>query len=686
VKGGPRRAPRAHGTAPVPSAPAPENPAALIAVALVASACIVVSVSNRLFDFDIWQHLLVGKAIWLEHRVPRVHLWTWPSYGKPDVLPSWLYRAALWPFWSRGGMTGLFVWRWVTTLIVFAAMAAAARRLGARGLSMFGVLVLCSLVYKQRSQCRPETLAAVLLALSIWILETRRRGGPDRALLLIPIAWIWANSHISYYLGFVLIALYGLDHAWAARASATSDPSWAAGSRRLIAVALAAAAISFVNPFGWRALAQPFQYFFVWRHEPIFQTITELLPVDWSRNWRNGLPLLMAGWPLLLLWRARRYGLDRVELVLAALFTALALTGRRFLGFYAVAAGPFVARDLSDWLATRSAGAPSPLRAPIARAALASAACVAVGLLEWTAPGQAPSIGFDWSRHPVRACDFIEREGVRGRGFNPFHFGGYMLFRFWPDTTRLPFIDIHQSGTREDRNQYYWSMSVPEFWTRLDGRFHFDYCLLQRPQLETDHLLDVLDADTTGWALVFVDDAAALYVRRGGALDPIARRFAYRLVPAGPARLEALRALCKADSSACERVTREFERAIASSEWNADARSLLANADLMRGRNADARRELLAALAVNPTTPRAHERLGLIALAENRPDQALREFLLEPRREKSEVGRDLHVAEAYRRMGNLSSARSWYRKALSRDPANRIAADSLESIDRGGAR
>jgi hypothetical protein len=72
---------------------------------------------------------------------------------------------------------------------------------------------------------------------------------------------------------------------------------------KLIAVTLAADLVSFVNPFGWRALWLPFEFMFFLRSEPIYRTIGELQPVMWSNNARNGLPVLVVLWPLLLVWR-----------------------------------------------------------------------------------------------------------------------------------------------------------------------------------------------------------------------------------------------------------------------------------------------------------------------------------------------------------------------------------------------
>src|SRR5258708_26298297 len=139
------------------------HPAFLIA-ALVAAACIALSVSFKLYDTDMWMHLAVGRAIWTLHQVPTHQLWTWPTYGAPDVNASWGFRLLIWPIWQAFGVGGLFAWRWASTLAAFALLWAAARRMGARGLTPLVVLVLCSVVYRQRSQIRPEALAALLLA------------------------------------------------------------------------------------------------------------------------------------------------------------------------------------------------------------------------------------------------------------------------------------------------------------------------------------------------------------------------------------------------------------------------------------------------------------------------------------------------------------------------------------------
>src|SRR5689334_10535233 len=194
------RASRAAPAAAVGPPPLPlRHPATLVA-ALALAVCALISVSYPIFDPDIWQHLLVGKVIWATRAVPRLHLWSWTTYGEPEVLPSWLFRTLVWPFWAAGGPLGLFVWRWGTTLATLGIAWAASRRMEARGLAPLVALALAARILAVRSQVRPETLVGPLLALEIWILETRRNGGPDRSVALIPIAMVWANAHLSWFL------------------------------------------------------------------------------------------------------------------------------------------------------------------------------------------------------------------------------------------------------------------------------------------------------------------------------------------------------------------------------------------------------------------------------------------------------------------------------------------------------
>ena len=573
------------------------HPAAIVALS-IAVGCVLAAVTFRVFDTDFWQHLTVGRAIWHDRAIPTRQLWVWPTFGEPYVLQSWGFRALLWPFWNAGGVLGLQVWRWLSTLAVFGLLWLTLRRQGARGFVVLPILVLAALTYRQRSLPRPETLAAVLLAAELWVLEVSRGGGPDRSAWLILIACVWANVHISYYLGLVVLAAYVLEATWRRAAETRSGsrrlegeaplraPPSSSRDRRLWLVLGGCVVASFINPFGWRALAEPFQFFFDWRHDPMYRTIAEFQAINWEVNSRNGMIPMLIAWPILQIWRARRREWDPAETALWVVLTPAPILSQRFIGPWAVVAGFFIARDLAAWVRARRW--PRWNHRPRARAAITALCCVAFTLIELTRSDYVLGVGLIDSTYPEAAANVLERHGIRGRCFNQFEFGGYLLWRFWPDRERLPFMANHPEALRrDDRLAYLRAMTEPDGWTSIDRRYRFDWALLKTPHSPGDHLLDHLDADTS-YALVFMDDAAALYLRREGRLGSLADSLRYRLVPGGEARLPALDAIVQRDPAARRLLEVELRRIITESHVHVWATSVLVKLLEAQGRGAEA--------------------------------------------------------------------------------------------------
>lgn len=660
-----------------------------LAVAAVVAGCVLLSVTTLTTSTDLWQHLLVGRVIWETHSVPLRHLWSYPLYGQPDVLPSWGFRFLLWPFYALGGDLGLQLWRWLTTLAAFGAGWWTARRLGARGLTPLFVVAVCVLAYRGRAEVRPETLVAVLLALQIALLERRRQRGGG-ALGLVAIAWIWANAHISYFLGLVLIAIHALEEWRAARPPAAADAAgnsapagWLARLDRLPLplVGALALAVSFANPFGWRALWQPFEYFFLWRDEPIFRVIPELWPLaqTWQTHVRSGLPLVMAAWALLALWRPRGRRFDLVEALTCLLFVGLTLLNRRFYGFLMIAAVPYLSRDLSEWAGVLRW--PTWLVRPGARAALVATASLLVSVPEWTRPELPFGIGWQDYQFPYRACDFIAEHRLHGPMFNPNYYGGYVLWRFWPERGLLPFMDVHQTGTREDRDLYTYASTRPEAWQELVRRHRIELAMVDGHQewILGDHLLDFLDRDPA-WALVFRDDAAALYLKRDGPQGALADSLRYRLMPAGADSMAALWTRLAGERALRILLRAELERCAASSRFNAHAHSQLASLSFLEGDRGGAQRHLLAALRADPGFLTVHRRLGYLRMGEGRWREAIREFERECAVNGTRLDEYARMAEAWERLGDRGHAVRMYRRELALHPGNGAARQALQRL------
>jgi hypothetical protein len=228
--------------------------------------------------------------------------------------------------------------------------------------------------------------------------------------------------------------------------------------------------------------------------------------------------------------------------------------------------------------------------------------------------------------HPAAAADFLARAGVRGRGFNESHLGGYLAFRFWPDRERLPFIGTQpEYATAAERRLTIAAYTDPAAWAELDALHRFDWMLLSRDQGWGNRMLDYVAADGS-WTMVFADDVAELLVRSDGRARGVAERFGYRVVPPGEQGRRQMIGAAAADSALRRRAIAELLRMAASSERNGSAHHVLGILAMMENRLADARGHLERALALKPGLPRVHELLGRIALLTNDRAEARRRF------------------------------------------------------------
>jgi tetratricopeptide (TPR) repeat protein len=273
-------------------------------------------------------------------------------------------------------------------------------------------------------------------------------------------------------------------------------------------------------------------------------------------------------------------------------------------------------------------------------------------------------------------ADYIERHGVHGRLFTHFHMGGYLLLRFWPE--RLPFMDIHQAGTVEDQNAYVLALAREDWWRRLDGRYRFEVVALDRHSV-ADSLMCFLERDPA-WALVFLDDGAALYLKHGPRSDSLIAATGYALVAASKPGAGLVAARAEADTALRRRLVADLERMARSSQDNASAYSMLANMAMLDGRWELARDHLERGRRVDPALPRYHERVGLLALVQGDAPRALAAFHRELRDHPGLADLEARVGEAHLALGDTALARRQFLKELGLHPANRLARARLETI------
>ena len=120
---------------------------------------------------------------------------------------------------------------------------------------------------------------------------------------------------------------------------------------------------------------------------------------------------------------------------------------------------------------------------------------------------------------PVKATDFIQREGIEGRMFNTYHYGGYLIYRLYPQ--QRVFID--------GRADMYGDASIKDALAIYQGssewKSRFDRCDIEYVICESESPLRQLLLQEGTFRLVFDDGMHSVMLRDIGRSRPIIKRY-----------------------------------------------------------------------------------------------------------------------------------------------------------------
>lgn len=341
---------------------------------------------------------------------------------------------------------------------------------------------------------RPATLGFPILAAELLLIDRHRRGGGRNLLwALIPLQILWANVHGFALIGAGIAAWYAVC-AWRPESSRRRDAPFISGA------AAAAVAATSLSSFGLGIFTGPLRvaghsrYIMEWA-PPSFDLLVGYDPA---------VALLMLMALAALVWGREKNG-DRLPdayslgLVLGSL--GLALLRFRLTPIFIVAAAPALARRLAQtcrgwrslpWLAGAAA-----LAAPF-------------GILgQQVAP---PGTGFDPAWIPVAACDFVEAQHLSGPVWNNLAFGGYLIWRFAPEAR--VFIDGRTAYLYppEFMEEAWKAETDPAAFAALNKKYGFAWIMTDA----RGGPFGLSIASDARWAMVYLDDRAAIYVDAAG--------------------------------------------------------------------------------------------------------------------------------------------------------------------------
>jgi hypothetical protein len=115
-----------------------------------------------------------------------------------------------------------------------------------------------------------------------------------------------------------------------------------------------------------------------------------------------------------------------------------------------------------------------------------------------------PSNQFDPNKFPVQAVDWLKKNPQEGNMFNNFIWGGYLLYRLWPEQT--VFIDGQTDFYGEALSREYTQvMMLDKGWEAILAKYEVSWVIVQ-----SDKPLVKALQDEMSWVIVYHDDTATI--------------------------------------------------------------------------------------------------------------------------------------------------------------------------------
>ena len=474
---------------------------------------------TKVTSFDAWVHLSLGRWM-VEHlEFPRTNLLSHTMPDRPTLDHQWLFQLGLYGIWWLVGVGGAILAKAAVVAAAFGVVVATARRKGAHPLAACLLAVVAALAARFRFTLRPQVVAFLLFSLYILLLERwrddQRRGVLSfRPLLLIlPLQVLWANVHGSAIIGAALVLGYAAAQtlrSFLRQPLRRSGPPRRHDDLLLWATGILVVQLSLASPNHFRLLALPFTHASAQSTSGLKELLLDRASIQWADlTGRHLFFTILAGVGL----PAVIASLVRRDVTEAGLFLGLlgmAVMSERFIGLFAIAAAPIVARNVT--LLFRH----SPQATRPSLAATAATAVLLIGLtafwIYWRRHDMPPGLGTDWRQLPAAEIQTLHAEYPDGNLFNEFEDGGTIAWL----TRRPVFIDSRGMLAYEPSFfQSYvrtWDPRVPieqsrEALARLIEDRGITVALVRRTRLRR------LFPTLPGWRSVFATERAEVFAR-----------------------------------------------------------------------------------------------------------------------------------------------------------------------------
>jgi hypothetical protein len=483
-------------------------------------------------DASVGWHIRNGERMLRTHSITRVDPFSVTMGGQTWYAWEWLYDAKIAGIHHWMGLNGVVFFTAVIIALTFALTLRLCLQRGA-DLPVTALLLALSLgVSMIHLFARPHVLSWLFTVIWFQLLDSSESANPaasQRRLWYLPaLMLLWVNLHGGFVLGFALLGLYLLSAVVRYYRSRDGEESrsLAQRSKTLGMVTVASLAASLINPYGYELHVHVYRYL---TSRWLMNHIDEFLSPNFHGVAQQCFVAILLITIVALAAAHNKPSLSRVLVLLLAtysgLYAARSLPVSSLL--FTLIVAPLWTQALTD--ARENENLSLRLRAVVSRwqeftgrvrnvelafrGHLWPAAAVFLGVLVCAHQGRLGATQwmhahFDPKHLPVQATDTIVERGIREPIFAPDSWGGYLIYRLYPEN-RIFVDDRHDFYGVDFLRDYLKAIRLTPDWDKFLNEKHVNWALLPAGSA----LANMLE-ETTQWNVVYRDGSAVLLERK----------------------------------------------------------------------------------------------------------------------------------------------------------------------------
>lgn len=375
-------------------------------------------------DPDFWWHLRTGQLISQTGNIPQSDPFSFTQSGDPWITHEWLTELILYSLYRIGGYYLLIpLFSLIITLSFFLVFHRSPGKPFSAGFSV----LLAALTSAPTWGVRPQMISLLLTASFLFILDRYWEKNNWKILIALPLLTIlWVNLHAGYILGFFLIGLYLIVEIFNYMLSKyRKEKSDAKTILSLGLVYITCIAASLLNPNTYHILTYPFETL---ASPSMMQFIQEWFSPDFHQlEW---IPLALLILALISLPSLIRRRIPLIRLLLVIIFVFAALRSMRFVPILSLVAIPFISEQLAGIAITYKSKKNFRFSKQL-NSLLLFFICVVIGMYSFSVIREQPLV--EQQSYPSDAVDWIQENHPKGNIFNTYDWGGYLIWRLYPD-------------------------------------------------------------------------------------------------------------------------------------------------------------------------------------------------------------------------------------------------------------